>query len=117
MSDTEPEQVTEATVSDAARDIDGADALTVARMNYAENRRTDGVRSSLVDRLNSRARQADQALIDAAQGVPLDDLNYVADLCGVDVSIARATRVFLGRTRVDEDELRAAVKHVGAREV
>lgn len=119
MSDNEPqtEAAVESTVSEATRSLDGASALAVAQMRHAEMAREGGPRTSLLHRINSAQQSSDDDMIASGQGLASNDLAYAADLLGVDIGIMRATFAYLGRNRVSEDELRAAVVHVGAREV
>lgn len=111
---TEPSEPTVAEVRD---EIDSADPTRLAMLHYDEQRRADGPRQSVLERIERERRTADEHLRDNGAGIDVSEADHYARLWGIDYSIMYVTFQYLGRTRVAEDELRRAVAHVGRREV
>jgi hypothetical protein len=86
-------------------------------LHGAEQQRAEGPRTSVLERVARRRAAEDDRLVTAGSGIDQSEIEHYAALWNVDYSILRATFALLGRKRVDADELRAAVTHVGGREV
>jgi hypothetical protein len=114
----QPEPTSEPqTVAEVRDEIESGDATRLAMLHFDEQRRADGPRQSVLERIARQRRAADEELRDNGSGIDVSEADHYARLWGVDYSIMSATFQYLGRTRVAEDELRRAVGHVGRREV
>src|SRR3954453_18685909 len=116
--ETPPETVVaESTTRDVSHELEQADPTRLALLRAAEYNREQGPRQTVLDRVARRQAELDQQHIDAGAGIDRSEADHYAALWGIDYSIMRPTFEFLGRQRVPEDELRAAIAHVGSREV